>query len=112
MVDATGYPRICHDKEDSIPTVDPFVGILREILFCLYRLSLSIIISRQYALDRLTHLRFEDKFHLHRLKNIHIPHVIFSGVIPRLLSEALTIWLANTMSHVINTYVLKDRVRP
>lgn len=36
----------------------------------------------------------------------------FSGLFPRLLSEALTIWLAGILSHVINTYVLKEKVSP
>jgi hypothetical protein len=33
--------------------------------------------------------------------------VFCSGLIPRLLCEALTIWLANTLAQVINQYIMQ-----
>lgn len=32
----------------------------------------------------------------------------FSGLIPRLIGEVLTIWLANVLTHAINTFLLAD----
>lgn len=33
----------------------------------------------------------------------------FSGLIPRLLGEVLTIWLANAITYTINSYILSDK---
>lgn len=34
---------------------------------------------------------------------------LFSGLIPRLVGEILTIWFANTIAFVINAYIIQDR---
>ncbi|XP_064603417.1 mitochondrial carrier homolog 1-like [Liolophura sinensis] len=33
----------------------------------------------------------------------------FAGLVPRLIGEALTVWLANILSHIINTYLVEDK---
>ncbi|XP_077493665.1 mitochondrial carrier homolog 2-like [Amblyomma americanum] len=34
---------------------------------------------------------------------------LFSGLVPRLIGEVLTIWFANTISFVINAYIVQDK---
>lgn len=34
---------------------------------------------------------------------------LFSGLVPRLIGEVMTIWFANTISFVINAYVVQDK---
>lgn len=34
-----------------------------------------------------------------------------SGIIPRLLGDALSLWICNMLAHFINTYAIDDSVR-
>lgn len=48
-------------------------------------------------------------------RGVHNVLVLCSGLIPRLIGEALTIWLVNILTHAINNYLLSDschEVRP
>lgn len=103
------------DKKYFLDVLDNIVGVV----LLLYSLDLhtswkgSASVSNWVLLINWASIQYAILFSLMRLWfNQKCCVFFFSGLIPRLLGDVLSLWICNLLAHLINTYAIDDSVIP